>query len=473
MKNLGKILLLLFLIPHAVDASVVATLSDKSVSVGDMVTYNLTISGENIQRPQINILCESDIISTASQTSIQMVNGDYKKSYILSYKFMPQKSCEIKPVEVEIDGKTEVSNGVSLEVKAMRAAKDADFILTLESDKEEVFVGEPFSVTLLLKQKKGAQAVDSKFVAPELKGFWIKSESDPVRSDDGEYTITTLSYQMSAQRDGNVTITPAQMRIASRSNSVDSWGAWVPNIKWKSYFSNKLDLKVKPLPAGISLVGDFTIEATVDKSEINANEAVNVMLKVKGEGNLEDIKPFKPYIDGVSVFDEKIVLQKSLLTQKMAFVSDTDFTIAPFTLKYFNPQRKKIQTIATNKIEIKVKNAKPKEELVIKREEQKSDEAVVTSPPKEFNLTWVVLGFLAGLACGIVLMLLRPWKLLKKEKNVSIKDPKILLVKLLPYKNDVQVQEIIDILEKNIYENAALHYNKQTLKECLKRYKIS
>jgi len=209
MKNLGKILLLLFLIPHAVDASVVATLSDKSVSVGDMVTYNLTISGENIQRPQINILCESDIISTASQTSIQMVNGDYKKSYILSYKFMPQKSCEIKPVEVEIDGKTEVSNGVSLEVKAMRAAKDADFILTLESDKEEVFVGEPFSVTLLLKQKKGAQAVDSKFVAPELKGFWIKSESDPVRSDDGEYTITTLSYQMSAQRDGNVTITPA------------------------------------------------------------------------------------------------------------------------------------------------------------------------------------------------------------------------------------------------------------------------
>jgi len=111
--------------------------------------------------------------------------------------------------------------------------------------------------------------------------------------------------------------------------------------------------------------------------------------------------------------------------------------------------------------------------LVIKREEQKSDEAVVTSPPKEFNLTWVVLGFLAGLACGIVLMLLRPWKLLKKEKNVSIKDPKILLVKLLPYKNDVQVQEIIDILEKNIYENAALHYNKQTLKECLKRYKIS
>jgi hypothetical protein len=455
MKNLGKILLLLFLIPHAVVASVVATLSEKSVSVGDMVSYNLTLTGENIQRPQINILCGSDIISTASQTSIQMVNGDYKKSYILSYKFMPQKSCEIKPIEVEIDGKTEVSNGVSLEVKAMRAAKDADFILTLESDKEEVFVGEPFSVTLVLKQKKGAQAVDSKFVAPELKGFWIKSESDPVRSDNEEYTITTLEYLMSAQRDGNVTISPAQMRIASRSSSVDSWGAWVPNIKWKSYFSNKLDLKVQPLPAGVSLVGDFTIEATADKSEINANEAVNVTLKVKGDGNLEDIKSFKPYIDGVSVFDEKIVLNKSILTQKMAFVSDTDFTIAPFSLKYFNPQTKEIQTISSKAIDIKVKNAKPKEELVIKREEKKSDEAVVETTSKELSLTWIVLGFFIGLACGIVLTLLKPWKLFKREKTVSIKDPKILLVKLLPYKNDAQVQEIIDILE------------------CLKRYKIS
>ncbi len=471
MKNLGKIIVLIILIEHAIYASVVATVSDETIAVGDMVTYSLTISGENVKRPQINRLCETDVISTASQTSIQMVNGDYTKNYILSYKFMPQKSCEIQPVEVEINGKKEGSNAVKIEVKAATSAKDSDFVLKLMSSKKEVYVGEPFEITILLKQKLNAEAVDSKFIAPELKGFWIKSESKPERSQDDAYSITKLSYMMAPQREGSIKIAPAQIRIASRSNTRDSWGAWVPNLKWRAYFSNELTLDVKPLPPGVDLVGDFTIEATADKSEINTNEAVNVTLRVKGKGNLEDIKTFKPYIDGVSVFDEKITIVKSLLSQKMAFVADKDFLIPPFKIRFFNPKTKEIKTVSTKEINIKVKNAKPQEELIIKREEQPKKE-VVKVVQKEFDTAWMLLTFIIGLACGIIIVLLKPWSYFSKEKKLSIKDPKTLLVKLLPYKNDEEVGKIIDILEKNIYENANLEYDKKVLKECLKKYSI-
>ena len=100
MKNLGKILFIIFLIPSAIYASVTSSLNYKSVSKGEMVVFSLKIKGNDIKRPIINSICDTDVISTSSQTSIEIVDGDYKKSYVLSYKFMPQKSCEIKPVDV-------------------------------------------------------------------------------------------------------------------------------------------------------------------------------------------------------------------------------------------------------------------------------------------------------------------------------------------------------------------------------------
>jgi len=141
---------------------------------------------------------------------------------------------------------------------------------------------------------------------------------------------------LAAQRDGNLTVTPAQLKIASRINTRDMWGSFSPNLKWRSYFSNELAVAAKPLPNGATIIGDFKITAVADKTEINQNEAVNVTLEVLGSGNLEDIQSFKPYVQNVNVFDEKIVVNKDKLTQKLVFVSDSDFTIPPFELAFFN-----------------------------------------------------------------------------------------------------------------------------------------
>jgi len=363
MKNLGKILYIIFLIPHAIYAGVIASVDSKEVALGDMLTYSLDLTGEEISRPNILNLCGDDIISTSSSTSIKIINGDYQKSYVLSYKFMPKKSCKIESIEVEIDGKVEKTKPIDIVVSKAVSSKDAEFSLTLSVNKKEVYVGEPFVLKLLLKQKDGAEAVDSKYIAPSLKGFWVKGESKPTRVKQDGYTITQIMYKMAPQREGKLDITSAQMRIATRASSRDSWGGFIPNIKWKSYFSNELSITSKALPSGVNLVGDFSIEAEVSSKEVNANEAVNITIKVNGDGNLEDIKTFKPYIDGVSVFDEKIEVSNTNLTQKIAFVADGNFTVPSFSIKYFDLKTKSIKTISTKEIDIKVKNAKPKQEL--------------------------------------------------------------------------------------------------------------
>lgn len=477
MKNLGKINILFFISLQSLFADVSATLSQTSVELGEMATYNIHINGEDIKRPSIQRLCGTDVISTNSQTSIQIINGSYQKNYVLSYKFLPQDSCKIAPISIEVDGKMQITNALELTVLPPDATKEADFSLSLESNKKEVFVGEPFELTLLLKQKKGAEALDHEFIPPELKGFWIKKESKPVTSSDDKYNITKITYTMAPQRVGTLNITKAKIRIASRSNTRDSWGSWVPQIKWKTYFSNALSIDVKALPNGVSLTGDFEIYSSVDKTEVNANEAVNVTVQVKGDGNLEDIKSFKPYIDGVSIFDEKIVIKGLVLSQKMAFVGDGDFTIPSFSLKFYDLKTKQIKTISTKEIKIRVKNAKPKEELTIKRDESSDvktqPKEVVKVVQKDISFVWIVLIFIFGLASGIALMLFKPWSMFKTQKKVSIKDTKTLIIKLMPYKDEQEVKEILDILEKNSYSNENIALDKKVLRDIINKYNIS
>ncbi len=474
MKNLGKIFFILFISQYTLYAGgVVASVDAKNVELGDMITYSLTLSGEEIQRPNIQNLCGDDIISSSSSTSIQIVNGNYEKNYVLSYKFMPKKSCQIESIEVEIDGEIEKTKPLDIVVSKVVASKNADFSLTLDVDKEEVYVGEPFVLTLLFKQKNGAEAVDSKFIPPVMKGFWVKGESKPQRSKDGEFSITKIMYKMAPQREGTLDISSAQMRIASRSSSRDSWGSFMPQIKWKSYFSNDLTITAKALPEGVSLVGDFNLHVETSSQEVNANEAVNITLHVEGEGNLEDIKSFKPYVDGVSVFDEKIEIKNTTLTQKIAFVGDENFTVPSFSLKYYDLKAKEIKTITTQEIKIKVNHSKPKQELTIKRDETQEKVVVNKLVEKEVNKLWIIVGFIGGLVLGILLMLLKPFARIKQDTKLNIKDHKLLLVKLLPFKEDLEVKYIIDILENNLYSDKKQELDKKVLKEIIKKYEIS
>ncbi len=482
MKNHGNFLtiLIFLLIPlHVAMAGVIAKVDYPVVEEGDMVTYSLELYGSDISRPKILSICDSDVISTSSQTSMRVINGDFTKSYVLSYKFLPQKSCTIKPVSVEIDGKEEFSNPVKVTVKKVSGAKDKEFELILKTDKKSVYVGESFDVTLLFKQKPNSRAVDSKFIPPELKGFWVKSESQPIRYQDGIYAVTKIVYTLAPQRVGKLKITKAQMRIASRVNVRDSFGFFNSNIRWKTYFSNELDIDVKALPAGVNLVGSFSILASVDKRSVSANEAVNLNIKVLGNGNLEDIESFKPSIDGVSVFDEKIEINGKELTQKIAFVSDSDFVIPSFELKYFDTDTQEVKTIKTNEIAIKVLNSKPKQELEIKRDTTNSDETlVVKSAPTQsvdsgFDKTTLILVLLVGIVIGFLLSKVKFTKTnSKKELKVSVKDPKKLLVKLLPYKDDEEVKKILDNIEASLYSSQKLDIDKKVLKEILKRYKL-
>lgn len=472
MKNLGKIIFILFLIQSEIYAGVKASVDSEKVQQGDMVTYSLELSGEDIQRPNINNLCGEDVISTSSSTNIQYIDGDYRKNYILSYKFIPKKSCTIEAVEINVNSKAEKTLPINIVVDKVISSTKDKFSLRLYTEKKDVFVGEPFEVIMILKQKKSAKIVDNKYTQPSFKGFWVKGTPTQEQDEDDKFITTRVVYTLAAQRVGKLDISSAHMKIASRSNAKNYFGGFFPQVKWKSYFSNELEVNSMPIPAGVSLVGDFSIEATVDKFTVNAGEAVNLTVKLTGNGNLEDVKSFKPYIEGVSVFDEKIVIENNVLTQKITFVADSDFTIEPIMLKVFNTKTKTIKTISTDKIDIKVKNAKPKEEVKITRDETTVNVNEKTIE-KEFDKFWLIMAFLVGLVGGVLIMIIKSVDFSRKNKKINLKDHKVLLVKLMPYTDDEDVKKIVDILENNLYSDEKLEIDKKVLKEVIKKYEIS
>jgi len=332
-------------------------------------------------------------------------------------------------------------------------------------------------LTLLLKQRRGADAVDSKYLAPEFKGFWIKSEESAKRVDEGEFIVTKVVYKLAAQREGTLHIEPATLKIAHRTG-VNNWGTFRPQVKWKSYYSNTLDIKAKAIPNNAKIVGDFTLNASVEKQEINPNEPVNLTINVRGEGNLEDIESFKPYVDNVNIFDEKIVINKKILTQKLVFVSDSNFTIPAFELIYFDVKTQALKKLKTQPIEITVKGHSAKDTLSIKREEpvvQKSQEVTSLSATVSQNTyLYISLAFIIGLIIGVLMILIKVKKSDKKVKKLDIKNEKVLLIKLLAFKDiDEDVAKIVDILENNIYSKEKKVVDKKLLKEIIKKYDIS
>lgn len=481
MKSLGKLFILFLFLVSSLYGGVSASISPKTATVGDVVTYSLKIDGSNASEPAIYQLCGQNIISSGSRTNIEMIGSDYKKTRTLVYQFVAQKSCTIKPIEVEINGVKEKSNSVALVVqKTSPSSGGQNFMLNYTLSKTDPYVGESVTLTLTLKQKQSASVVDSKFLPSNFKGFWKKSESKPTRANDGEYMITTVRYVLTPQREGNITIAPAQLRVAARVNSGGWNPSFMPQVQWKSYFSNELNLHVKPLPNNAKLIGDFSIKAQADKTEVNPNEALNVTVTVQGEGNLEDIESFKPHIDGVNTFDEKNELGNNILTQKLVFVSDHDFTIPPFTLTYFDTKTKQLKKIQTKPLEIKVKGslAKTQAPLTIKKEHVKEEVQTPQQPVKveeKNNPLYIVAALIAGILIGIVLMLFKE-KQLKKNgtKKFSLKDEKLLLIKLLPYKDsDIEVRKIVEILEKNLYASEKESIDKTKLKEIVKKYDIN
>ena len=481
-----KIITFLMILCIGAFAKVSATVDKSEVVRGDSVTLSLSAEGDDVKFPSISDIDGYSVDSSSRSQSITIINGKTSKTIINSYTFTPLKSITIPSYTIKVDGKAEKTKPIELKVlSAAKAGVNPDFSLRMISNKQEAYVGEPITLKIIFRQKRDVAVEAVQFANPTFPNFWAKSDGKDRKQVVGDYVIHNITYVLIPQQAGDFTISPVKVAIAKRVQIRDAFSFVLQRIRWKNLFSNELKIKIKPLPNGVSVFGKFSIKASVDKEITKANKQINLTLSIRGEGNIDVIDSFDLKVPNATVYKNKPKrdtylengVYKGEFRQKFALVGDSDFVIPAIKFSYFDKDEKKIKTIQTKSIKIKVTGggnfqATPTSHKLITASATPKEKIVKKIVYKETNSfeKWIYL--LVGLFVGFVLSNLRYLKRFKKEQSEhplsyeirKAKSDKELLKILLPYVSKSQkIKEIVNQLEENIYMKKSHKIDKKAL----------
>jgi len=203
------------------------------------------------------------------------------------------------------------------------------------------------------------------------------------------------------------------------------------------------------------LTGTFSLDATVVKTQTEAYEPIQLKIELTGNVNKNNLQPFKLDIENATIFSDKPQIEftankdgfKSKLTQHFAISSTKNFTIASFSIEYFDTIKKKIVKLETNPIKINVASI-DKKDLIDKKNFPESKKPIDWNEYLNY-LFWYLLGVLSV----TVFLFLKRKKVADRPTLDVVKNannPKELLKVLLTMK-DQPIDECIKDLENSIY----------------------
>lgn len=287
-----------------------------------------------------------DLLAGPSQSrmsSTQIINGKRSESLQISYTYILRAPSEgkftIPSASVVVDGKSYSSQSVVVEVVKTDGKSDKkdseatvgsvgndDLFIRVFVNKSRVVKGEPLTATIKLYTRVSISGFeDVRF--PSFNGFWSQETETPqniefVRENiDGKiYNAALLRrYLLLPQQSGTLTIDPVEMICQVQIRSSSSTSRSVFDDFFDSYQtvrkrvgSSAVRVTVDPLPDGapssfLGGVGKFTLNTTLSRDSVNANEALSLIISVSGTGNINLIEaPKVEFPSGIEVYDTKI-----------------------------------------------------------------------------------------------------------------------------------------------------------------------
>ena len=427
-----------------------AYLTKSSVVMGERVVLVLSAKGEDVKFPEISNIGGFEIVSTSMQQNIEYINGKIRKKIEKHYAFIPLKSIDIAPFEIEVDGKKELTKALHVEVKKANYS-NSPFILEMKIKKSRVMQFEAVPVEFIFKRDENFDVRDLRFTPPKFENFWVKEGKKSKPELKNGFIVHRMNFFIFPQKSGDFTIGPARVDVGVMSSSRDIFSIFTNQLNWKTVFSNTQVLHVEKLE-GTNLYGDFKISLDVDKKSIEQNEGVNVTLRIVGSGNFDDIEAYKLDIDNASVYSDKPMVKSQATStqiqgefvQKFSISSREDFTIPSLSITYYDAKEKKLVTKKTAPIEIHVKKTdqeKPIQIASVKKE----------TPAKEQNsYLYMAFAFVLGVLVTLFVLFVSKMKRYKIPKFANDKERLKALLKRRGESKEIDKK--ISELEKKLYQ---------------------
>ena len=484
----------LFTVIHA--ASVKAMVDTVEVVKGNPVTLRIKATGGSAKFPKFLMVADAPVVgqSSSSSRNLSMINGKVtsEQSVTKVIQFVPEHNMTIPSYSITIDGAQYDTKTIDIKVvKASRATNTANGLFSLEmrTSKSKVMVGESFMLTVYFSLRNDVRlSQEVQYTQPDLSDFIAVQDKEQSAYIQGNYQVQEVRYIVTAQREGNFTINPANARIALPDRGRrDIFGMTFGSV-WKKGLSNTLHLEVSPQEKESDLIGDFTIDAKVNAQEVKANKPVNLTLSIEGKGNLEGFEFPKYEIDGVTVYsdeakvDTEIVGGKlhSTYTKSFAFISEENFSIPKRSFSVLNPADQKLKELHVNAYDIKIKEQHKTASSVsphtngvvqtqITQQPVQSKEIVVEKQVEVKSVAWwmLVSAFVLGALCMYVLRFLPKLKL---GGSSPYKESEALKILYAHMGEDEAVEAMVRKLYARKNGDKSVQIDKKELKNMVERF---
>lgn len=381
-----------------------ASVNKSRVAVGEHFKLDFTLNaiGKNFTPPSLS---DFSIYSGPSQsTNMSIVNGSVSQSITISYFLAPKKEGKftIEPATITVGSATLQSNSITIEVVKPSANQQSQssrgavsstenlFVKTSVS-KTKAYVGEQVTVTHKVYTRmnlKGFQ--DAKF--PSYNGFWAQDASKPAQYEIAQENVDGLTYSvveikrafLFPQRAGKIEIEPAQVECVVREKTdkrhdpFEQFFGHDPFFSFDTYRdalysirSNPVTLEILPLPESgkpadfPGAVGNFSMNASIDKEKAKTNEGINLKITITGKGNIKLADA--PHIDFPTEFETYDPKISENISSTASGVSGTKtfeylliprhegvYTLRPKNFSYFDPEKKMYVTLPSKEFSITV-----------------------------------------------------------------------------------------------------------------------
>lgn len=373
------------------------------------VVYTLNARPEQFRQPEFSPFELLGGPSTSTSTSVQMIGTQIRQNITVSYTYYLRANStgkfEIPPAQATIKGKNFSSNALSIEVvkgstpasqpqqgarspsgeeaESIKGGKDlfAAFLV----DKRNVYLGEPVIVTLKVYDRMGLSRLAPPKL-PALQGFYKNDIPTPELRQLTRENVNGQIYNTGViarfilypQKTGDLTIGSVefngavQRTVTRRSRSWFDFDFDFPTIQEQpvTFRSEPVTIHVKPLPPGqpanfSGTVGDLSMAASIDKPELNTNDALTLKIKLTGKANMKMINP--PVVSFPADFDAyppKANVQEEYTTEgttgsvTFEYIAiprhPGTFTIPPVSFSYFSPRSNEYKTLASQPFSVTV-----------------------------------------------------------------------------------------------------------------------
>ena len=499
MRNLGKVCIIVVLSAGvAFAASVKATVNTVEVVKGNPVQLRIKATGGSAAFPKILMVADVPVTgrSTSSSQNMSIVNGTVKseKSTTQIIQFVPEHNMTIPSYTVNISGKNYKTKPIEISVvkvgsSAMGAGQSSGlFSLEMRANKSKVMVGESFMVTVYFSLRRDVRlSQEVQYNAPTFPSFTVADAGEQSAYVKGNYQVQEVRYILTAQEEGNFTVTPAFAKVGLPGKSRRDIFGMTYGTKWQQMASNSLDIEVLPQAQESDLVGDFTVTTTIDAQEVKANKPVNMTLKIEGRGNLENFEFPKYEIDGVMVYSDEAKVETtarggelfSAYSKSFAFISENDFTIPERSFTMLTSKEHTLENLTVQSYDIKIKeSAKPSvmasppttNGVVQTKQAQSVVEKEVIVEKEVKTVAWWMLAVAFGL--GVLFTILLKWlSTLKRSKINPYKESEALKILYAHMSENTDIEAMVRKLYARKNGDKSVQIDKKELKEMVERFR--